>query len=268
MNFTVNLPQKADFGIGFRVPGWLKQPMSATVNGQRVNLVHDQKHRAVLKRTWNNGDTVSLSLPMEIGVHSIVPEKFYPVALSYGPIALAVDCEKSSRLQNTKWAEAASEIIPVSKSPLVFGSKSGTDVVLKPYYAFAAEQPYKLYIDPTTGMVESPHYSGRWQKGGGFMYSNDPDAVAKAVFEGTSIRWQGRKFDDAGKAEVSIDGQVVDVVDQYAPERDQPFEWKREGLTPGSHVIAVRVLGQKNENSKNSYVNVAGFKPVQKKTAK
>jgi len=267
IDFTINLSKKAKFGMNFRMPGWLNQPVLAKVNGKSVDITQNQKHWAVLKQTWNDGDKITLTMPMSITVNQIVPEKIYPLALTYGPVVLAVDCEKAPRLKNINWKDS-NEIIEVSKSPLVFSPKSNSKIILKPYYAFTAEQQYKLYIDPNAGLVEQPQFSGRWRKGSEFMYSNDPNAVAKAIFEGTSIRWQGRKYGDAGKAEVSIDGQVVAVIDQYKPESDQqfePFEWKYEGLTPGSHVISIRVLGQKNENSKNTYINVAGFTPVLKK---
>ena len=57
---------------------------------------------------------------------------------------------------------------------------------------------------------------------------------AKYAFEGELIRWIGFKFDDAGKAEASINGKVIDIVDQYAPGRDRPFKWERTGLSPGN----------------------------------
>ncbi|HBG25568.1 MAG: hypothetical protein A2Y10_05050 [Planctomycetes bacterium GWF2_41_51] len=261
IEFTISLAGKSEFGIYFRLPGWLKKPALAKVNGQSVELASNQKHWAVLKQTWNDGDKISLTLPMGITVNQIVAEKPYFLALSYGPVVLAVDCEKTPRLKNINWKDA-NEMIEISKSPLVLSPKSNPEIVLKPYYSFAAEEHYKLYIDPNSGIVHKPQFIGRWQKSSAFMYSNAADSIAKAVFEGTSIRWLGAKFDDAGKAEVSIDGTVVDIIDQYGPGRDLPFEWKHEGLEQGTHVISVRVLGQKNENSKNTYINVASFKPI------
>ena len=78
-------------------------------------------------------------------------------------------------------------------------------------------------------------------------------------FEGTAIRWAGEKFDDAGQAEVSIDGKVVAVVDQYDPKRNVPFEWIRKDLPAGRHTIRLRVLEAHNPKSRDRYVNVTGF---------
>jgi len=41
-----------------------------------------------------------------------------------------------------------------------------------------------------------------------------PGAWVECVFQGTGIRWLGQRFDDAGLAEIRIDGQVAAEVDQ------------------------------------------------------
>ncbi|MCB8932921.1 MAG: hypothetical protein H6534_05710 [Chthonomonadaceae bacterium] len=56
-----------------------------------------------------------------------------------------------------------------------------------------------------------------------------------------------------------IDGKVVTVVDQYAPTRGAPFDWSVRDLPPGLHTIRVTVLPDKTPESKDRFINVAGF---------
>lgn len=94
-----------------------------------------------------------------------------------------------------------------------------------------------------------------WNDGGRFRYTNAVGATAARTFQGTGIRWLGNRFDDAGRAQVTIAG----VVDPYGPGRDLPFDWRREGLTSGPHELRLVVLDSKAESSRDRYLNVAGF---------
>ena len=64
---------------------------------------------------------------------------------------------------------------------------------------------------------------------------------------------------DGGKAEVRIDGKVVAIVDQYGPGRNLPFEWSQKNLALGPHSIRLRLLDEKLPQSKDRFINVAGF---------
>jgi uncharacterized protein len=102
----------------------------------------------------------------------------------------------------------------------------------------------------------APEFSGAWNAFGPARSSKDPDARAIFEFEGDEVQWRGAYFDDAGKARVSIDGQEVDVVDQYGPERGKPFLWKRDGLGPGKHTLVIDSLGEKTPESADIWINV------------
>ena len=63
-------------------------------------------------------------------------------------------------------------------------------------------------------------------------------------------------------AEVSIDGKVVAVVDQYGPGRSLSFDWLHQSLPPGRHTIELRILNDKSKESKDRFINVAGFQAM------
>ena len=87
-------------------------------------------------------------------------------------------------------------------------------------------------------------------------------AYVEHTFTGSDIRWLGRKFDDAGQSEVSIDGKTVATVDQYDPVRDTPFRYEIRDLPAGRHTIRLTLLAEKNPASKNRYANITGFDVV------
>jgi hypothetical protein len=99
-------------------------------------------------------------------------------------------------------------------------------------------------------------FTGDWNAFGPARSSKDPEAKAAFEFEGDAVQWRGAYFDDAGKARVSIDGQEVDVVDQYGPERGKPFLWQRDRLGPGKHTLVIESLGEKTSASADVWINI------------
>jgi len=95
-----------------------------------------------------------------------------------------------------------------------------------------------------------------------FRATPEVGAWVECVFQGTGVRWLGYRFDDAGIAEVRIDGQVVAEVDQHAPGRNLPFDWEYKGLPAGTHRVRITALGRKNPQSAGIYINVAGLEAV------
>ena len=139
-------------------------------------------------------------------------------------------------------------------------------MLVRPFYAYKEGEPYLLYLDPSAPTripYRQVSFGGNWNDGGIFRYTNTIGATAECTFEGTGVRWLGQKFDDAGRGEVRIDGQVVAVVDQYGPGRGLPFSWEHRGLAPGKHTIRVTLISDKTPESKDHYINVGGFEVLQ-----
>jgi len=139
-------------------------------------------------------------------------------------------------------------------------------VRVRPFYALPAGERYFVYLDPKLGtriLHPDVKFTGRWNNAGVHRFSNEVGATAQCEFEGTGVRWLGWRYDDAGRAEVSIDGQVIGSVDQYGPGRDLPFDWSRRDLAPGRHTIRLRLLPEKSPTSINYYLNVRGFEVLE-----
>ena len=102
-------------------------------------------------------------------------------------------------------------------------------------------------------------FTGAWNENGTFRFTREVGATVEVGFEGTALRLIAQRFDDGGRAELRLDGKVVDTLDLYGPGRGLPFEWRRSGLAPGKHGLSLSVTGEKAAESKDHYINIVGL---------
>ena len=90
VSIALQLAQPKAFVVKLRVPGWATRA-SVKINGSAAALDIGAEGYATLRRTWKDGDTVELTLPMElrtvVGEHTNAGR----VAFTYGPLVLAVE---------------------------------------------------------------------------------------------------------------------------------------------------------------------------------
>ena len=184
---------------------------------------------------------------------------------SVGGQQVAFEAPGAKVLQGISPATLNAVLAPLDTQPLCFQLVSNSVVRARPFYGYRAGDRYFVYLDPRMGARISHRdvkFTGKWNDAGVFRFSNEVGATAECGFEGTGVRWLGRRFDDAGQAEITIDGQVVGAADQYGPGRDLPFDWTHRGLAPGKHTIRLRLLPDKVEKSTDRFLNVAGFETL------
>ena len=86
-------PEKpVEFPIYLRIPGWCRDA-SVTVNGRRVLDGIEGGRYVRLVRTWKEGDTIELVLPMRIRVHTWHRNQ-NAVSVYRGPLAFALRIEE------------------------------------------------------------------------------------------------------------------------------------------------------------------------------
>jgi hypothetical protein len=110
-------------------------------------------------------------------------------------------------------------------------------------------------------------YTGTWLHdgqfaepfGGSISYSRQPGDTARLTFSGGGITYFYTKALNRGIAQVSIDDAKVARINLYS----EKTEWRAQtifgGLKPGQHTIEVRVLGQKDPRSSESWVDLDRF---------
>ena len=88
------------FPVALRVPGWAAGKAVVSVNGQPTTPVFERGY-AVVDRRWKTGDTVSITLPLELRIES-APGDENTIAVLSGPMVLAADLGS----KDVKWEQA------------------------------------------------------------------------------------------------------------------------------------------------------------------
>lgn len=79
----------APANLRLRVPSWLQEPMTATVNGDTAHpYTRMEAGYLSIQRTWSAGDVVTITLPMSLSRYTSRDDT-HKVAFLYGPIVLA-----------------------------------------------------------------------------------------------------------------------------------------------------------------------------------
>lgn len=259
--FTINLLKNPSevASLYFRKPGWLTGSPELSINGKPTHpIVADNWIN--ITRDWKDGDEVKLSFPMQLGIDRLDKAKEYPASIVYGPVVMAIRSGEAYPEDLLKKQNPFTGFIPVAGSPLTWHVKDMPQLLIKPYYTYKENERYILYIDPAVKnriLQDDLVMKGNWTRdhGTGFFTSNEKGATITANFRGNGVRLylNGNIF--SGKGQVWIDQKLVDTIDEYSS-TSTSFQKEYKGLKDGEHAVSVKVLGEKNERSKATFVNV------------
>lgn len=85
---TIQAAPKRKTALKVRVPYWATQGVTVKINGQTQQISATPSSYLVLDRSWANGDTIEIDLPMSLHI-SPAPDNKQVQAALYGPIVLA-----------------------------------------------------------------------------------------------------------------------------------------------------------------------------------
>ncbi len=154
--------------IHVRIPGWTTGAAEVKINGRPLEAMADPGSYLAIRRTWQKGDTITVSLPMELHQEQL-PGDSSVSAVLYGPLVLAAtlgdgpgdgpskiihsgetvpkDLPKADPLPKTAPAgtKIAEWVQTVSASELRFSAATGgTKHELMPMFAIRDER-YSVY---------------------------------------------------------------------------------------------------------------------------
>lgn len=244
--------------LRIRKPSWVSG--EPKVEGNRLIPVTTRDGWLVIEPKWTASERIRVTFPMAFRSIPIAKSGF-PTAIAYGPSVLTFRSGNGSPARKVDFKNLASNFVPSPGEALTWRLRSDPNVLVRPFAKLKEGEEYFTYLDPAAAdriPWRKMRFEGAWNDGSTFRWANQIGSWAETTFEGDSIRWLGWKFDDAGKAEVRIDGTLVATVDQYGPGRGLPFDWHRAGLGPGKHTIRITVIEAKNPDSKNRFINIAG----------
>jgi DUF1680 family protein len=87
---TVTVESPKEFTLALRRPAWAGEGFQVAVNGEPVAELPQPSAYVEIKRTWNNGDKVELTLPKKLHMEPL-PDNPQRVAVMWGPLVLAGD---------------------------------------------------------------------------------------------------------------------------------------------------------------------------------
>jgi uncharacterized protein len=76
--------------IHVRIPGWTTEDANVKINGRPIEAVADPGSYLSIRRIWQDGDTISIALPMKLHQEPLPGDESVASAL-YGPLVLAAD---------------------------------------------------------------------------------------------------------------------------------------------------------------------------------
>ncbi len=256
----VSLSRPATFGLKLRVPRWLAGPLDLQVNGEAAHVQVDSHGWASLRREWHDGDRISANLTMKFDVAPLDRTESYPAALMRGPVAMAIRTSAGNAGTILREPDLERALIPSPGEPLTFHARADDSLLIRAFYLLKEGEPYALYLDPNRFSADAAKYTGdNWRDSQSFRFNDRIGASVEFSFAGTGVRWIGYHFDDACLAQVALDDKPVAMVDQYAPRRGGPFEWRSPLLPAGAHKITLTILDAKPDASRARFLNVAGF---------
>lgn len=171
----ITINKAGTFNLAIRHPQWAGEGYAIQVNGTAVEtaVTAGKASYATISRTWNAGDVVEVTLPMQLR-YETCPNYIDYIAFKYGPILLAAQTTAQSeeeaantglkyeQLQNEYAGEGRMDHAPgsvakrlsISSSPLLIGKR---EEVLK--RITATDTPCHFTID-----ASDTQNKGRWGK--------------------------------------------------------------------------------------------------------
>ena len=113
ISFTVNAEKSVRFPLYLRIPDWCKGA-KIHVNGQEVSVTSQPDAYIKIDRAWQNGDKVTLELPMQIQLKTWNENK-NSVSVNYRPLTFSLKIEevykkidsRKSAIGDSKWQKDA-----------------------------------------------------------------------------------------------------------------------------------------------------------------
>jgi DUF1680 family protein len=109
--------QAQKFTVRIRVPYWVTQDAQVAVNGEKQAVDAKPQSYLTLSRTWKDGDTIKVQLPMGLRLQPARDDKTR-VAVMYGPLVLAGELgregmpESDSSGNNVAHANNKAPVVP------------------------------------------------------------------------------------------------------------------------------------------------------------
>jgi DUF1680 family protein len=127
----LSLTKPVTFSLHIRVPGWAKDGVEISVNGERLSIGAKPSSFATVDREWRDGDVIDVQIPMSLHV-SPLPDDPELMAILYGPLVLAGVVEDGLPKQFSNFHEMMIEVFKQTPEVFILGDSKQPDTWLHP----------------------------------------------------------------------------------------------------------------------------------------
>jgi uncharacterized protein len=126
----LKLHKSKNFRINVRIPEWVKKDeFEIRINGKKIKFPAEKGY-AKLKRTWKNGDVITVALPMQTKVE-FLPDNSSWASFIHGPIVLAAATERTDlgglKADDSRMGHIANgPNYPIEEAPVIISEKKET----------------------------------------------------------------------------------------------------------------------------------------------
>jgi len=150
VSLKLDMSGTARFPIKFRVPNWTGG-VTAAVGGVDQQVAAKPGSWAEINRTWKDGDTVEIRIPLKL--RRVPVDRQHPdrVAIMHGPVVLAQEAQHDPLPAIPKSEAALAQYFkPAGTRPGVFVAQDNLPArgAFRPFYTFVEGERYHIYFDP------------------------------------------------------------------------------------------------------------------------
>jgi hypothetical protein len=130
--------------LHLRIPGWTAGTAEVRVNGRLLEAVADPGSYVGIRRTWRDGDTISVHLPMQ-SRHQALPGDNSITAVLHGPVVLAANLGAGPAPDSPERVVHGRDTAPQKlPAPGPLPRETGSGYEMLPLYLIG-EQRYSVY---------------------------------------------------------------------------------------------------------------------------
>lgn len=214
------------WAMRIRIPSWTTGA-TISVNGVAQNITTTPGSYATLNRSWTSGDTVTVRLPMRIGIRP-ANDNANVAAITYGPVILAGNYGDATL--SAPPALTTSSIRRTSSSSLAFtATSSGSTVNLGPFYD-AHGFNYTVYWNTTGNTVRLVNASSGLLLGIQNMSTSNGGRALQWTDNGTADHtWEMITDGSAVRFLNANSGKVLGVLNMDTADGATVLQWSDNG---------------------------------------
>jgi len=158
---VVTCDKPVALSLHVRHPSWATSGIAISINGHTEPVASKPDSYAVVKRTWQNGDVVEVTMALPLHTEAF-RDNAQRLAILHGPLVLAAEVARRKPIPSivTEKGKILDSLKPVSDKPSTFtgstdvfrtaGEEKAPGVTLEPFYKIHGNRHFVVYWDVFT----------------------------------------------------------------------------------------------------------------------